>query len=249
MKRAGALVASLLIACGSSEADPSAGPSDEKFALLVSSEPVLIQAPTTMLVKIVVAGAGGAPVSIAATNLPAFATLSESVLTLSPTLADAGEYAVTLTATAGPSQDSATLLLHVFRVNTPPMWRYLSIQDADMHEALFGMTLTGTALLRGTVCDSEADAMTVDAEVVPIARPFTGVPTHTFPAPATLPMTGDEWPPPPGGCAYLYVPLDGLAAPESYKVRLSATDALGAVAFHSFPGFGTDGVGTFSLAP
>lgn len=240
MRRAGAIIVALLMGCGSSET--SSAPPGETFALLVSSEPVEIQAPTTILVQIIVVGGDGAPVSITATDLPPFATLSGSALTLSPTLADAGDYAVTLTATSGTKQDSATLRLHVTRLNTPPMWAPVPmIQDAARTiNVSSGGTITGTPYLWAVVYDDEADDMTLDAEIVPVGRPFTGVPTHSFPASPTRQPYIASW----STHAEVFSPLDGLTAPGSYAYQLRVTDALGAVDPYGWVEFGT-----FSLVP
>jgi hypothetical protein len=214
-----ALTSIALAGCGSGASDPGA----ERLALLVAPEPIAIKAPTTVLVQIVVLGANGEAVSVEAQGLPGFASLSGSVVTLSPALADAGDYAILLTATAGRRQDSATLRLHVTRDNTAPMWAPVPMmQDASRSIRDFdGVTIAGTPYLDVEVCDRDGDAMTLHAEFVPAGAPFTGVATHTF---AAIPSQwlSDR------GCAFVFAPISDLPVPGTYDFRLLVVDALGA---------------------
>lgn len=232
------VIAALLVGCGSSGDSGDEVQPGVPLQLLVSAEPIEIQVATTVLVQVLVVGADGLPVSISAADLPSFASLSGAVLTLSPKLADLGEYDLSLTATAGAQQDSATLRLRVTpptRENTPPMWGPVPMmwdEAKTMPWPTQGAVISGTPYLSLNLHDAEFDSMTLDVEIVPNGQLFTNVPTHSFEYEA------------PSGVAVVFQPITGLAVGGTYRYQLRVTDALGMVDPYGWVSFGT-----FSLVP
>jgi hypothetical protein len=235
-----AVLLSCVAGCGgtSEEVTPPDAPQTEAFSILVGEEPIALEAPTTILVQIVVIGARDQPVSLSSPHLPAFVELSGSVLRLSPGYGDAGEHAIPLKATAGDKTTSATLRLHITRKNTPPMWLPSPRLWVD-HEwkYLFEFpTVTGTPLLQAFVCDKEGDDITLEAEVVPKGQPsphaVTYVRTVSFKEVPPLPYYPNE------SCAEFQFQLTGLSPSVTYRVALRTHDSLGAVDSYGWVDFG-----------
>jgi hypothetical protein len=206
----------------SSSASSASG--DESFR-------VEMNAGSTTVIEMLVLGASPDAVAFRATNLPAFATLRGTELTVAPGRQDAGEYAITLIATVASESQSAPLNLLVHRTNTPPKWGggFMFGDDTGFRrDCLSPSTCTarGTPKLYMFVCDPENDRVVIDVEVVPRGQPFTGVPTHSTSLPTEYPSGASR------DCATAYGPvsLTGLAVEHSYDYAIRVSDEFGAVA-------------------
>jgi hypothetical protein len=193
-----------------------------------------LQTGETTIVGFLVVGSASGPVSFAALDLPAFANLRGPVLTLAPGRADAGEYHVTVTATAGGESQTATLHLIAHRFNSAPRWASAFLYFWDQLHNSWGVpcpggacTADGTVKLQLSPCDSEGDGMTVEVEVVRRGRPFTHVPTHSGSVPARDNTDGTH--PSASYCPDVYVALTNLELEQSYDFALRISDQFGAV--------------------
>ena len=213
-------VAFALLAClGACMFDENADDS-EPLQLVVDDEPLTMEARTSLAVQLIVLGDDGETVTITAPGLPPFATLTGTRLLLEPAFADAGDYAIELTATAGDRTDTEVLRLQVIRNNTGPMWQPVPILEGN-NLSLSGYPEVASAVLRVPICDDEGDTITVHAEVVPSGTGFHHTPTHRATKVPDLHYRDDSV------CAEIRLPLDGLAAGR-YDIALHAVDDLGA---------------------
>lgn len=221
---AGAL-ALLLFGCGS----PS-GTSSTSLQLVVSDTPVELAAGETLRVKVLVIGDGSSSAVLSSPDLPPFATLQGTDLTLSPTRSHEGDYAFTLVATASTGTASAVFHLRVSRSNTPPrLLSAFSLWDGDRFRLPFvcpgpACTVSGIPGFVAFMRDDEGDDLTLELEVAPLGQPFTGVATHSITVPsghdeAGVCQTADT-------CVRLQMP--GLVAGSDYHFTVRLRDALGA---------------------
>ncbi|HEY3801883.1 MAG TPA: hypothetical protein VGL61_04715 [Kofleriaceae bacterium] len=185
--------------------------SQQEFAIELGATPIDIEAPTMLLVQIVTVG--GDATSVTSANLPAFATLTAQTITLDPGYADAGDYSIDLVATTTDGDTAeGTLLLHVTRANTGPMWLPVP------------MYIAGPAL-EGAVCDMEGDNFTFELSVAPLGQQPADTPDFTanvdFSVTPPLPYEL------PNNCANIVVDLTGLASGQ-YVADMYAIDVLGA---------------------
>lgn len=219
----GVLCALAASGCGS-----DAGPEADRLRVVVADTPVEMLAGSTMLVQVLVLGPGAAEAVLSSPDLPAFATLAGSVLTLAPTRAFEGDHLITLVATAGASTVSAVLHVHVTRPNAPPQLVFVQMGDDDLTRSWNvcpgpRCTIGGLASAIAVVSDDDGDDVTVEVELAPADEPFAGVPTHS----ATVPSN-----------ASARVPLPGLAPGSAYRFVMRLRDALGASGV--YPGWGSD---------
>jgi hypothetical protein len=203
------------------ELSPSASTSGEG-----QSAKMDIQAGETTMVELLVIGAAPGPLTFAAADLPAFATLRGPVLKVAPGRTDAGEYDVTVTATAGGESRTATIHLVVHRFNSAPTWpRIIRFTDNHGYRDLYCpgpfCTADGPPNLSLAPCDAEGDGMTVDVEVVSRGQPFRRVPTHSATVPSMPPRTTN-------GCRAVELVLTGLAVDQSYDFGIRISDEFGA---------------------
>lgn len=227
----------LALACGE-----TAAPKESRLQLVVPSSGIEMATEETRTIQLLVLGAGGEPVELSG-ELPPFASLAGSLLVLAPSRVDVGGHEVLLVATAGAQVASATLFVNVTRANTAPAWASGGVHmadDAGIYSP-FACNLTdpgatdccpGPACVLGispavalVVCDAELDAVTIEVEVVPLAQPFTGVPTHSV---TRRPEPADSY----GGCfgraGDSRVPLEGLLPATSYAFSVRTRDEWGA---------------------
>jgi hypothetical protein len=215
-----------LAGCGSS------GPGGQQFALAVPDQPIMLMAPTTLVVQLVVLGAHGRSVTITSANLPGFAMLTGETLTLSPGYKDAGDYAIALTATAGTDSDTGTLNLHITRSNTPPMWLPDPVVTSGSSAA--------PAFVDAVVCDMEGDDITLEVDVAPSGM-LDGIADYqSVVSFAMTPPLSYEL---PNFCADFRIPFPGLA-PGTYDCALRAHDSLGA-----YDPYGWVKLGPFTVSP
>lgn len=227
----------VLLACGSGS---QGGPESSTLRIVVADAPVEIVAGSTLLVQVLVIGPGASAGVISSPDLPPFATLAGSLLTLSPTRAFEGDYPITLVATAGSNIASAVLHVRVSRPNAPPELSWVSMSDDDLSRSWNvcpggWCTIAGLASVVVVVQDDDRDDVTVELELVPSGQPFTGEPTHS----ATIPSgnaTATCGAAAPSACAA--IPLPGLVPGSSYKFALRLRDALGATGV--YPGWGSE---------
>jgi hypothetical protein len=185
-----------------------------------------LKAAETTVVELLVVGSAPGSVQFTAANLPAFGTLQGPVLRFSPGRQDAGEYDVTVTATAGGDSQSVVLDLVVDRFNSAPTISLLSFSDNHGWRDFTycpgpSCTLDGPARLDLDVCDAEGDGITVEVEVVRRGEPFTKTPTYVGSIPRRDPYVT--------GCGDVLVPLTGLTLEQSYDFAYRVSDEFGAV--------------------
>src|SRR5438046_1684103 len=117
MKRA---IVGLLLAAAACGRD--SGPSRmSSLQLVVPAGAIEMQGGETRQIQLLVLGVYNDQVTLSG-QLPTFASISGSMLTLAPTRADAGDYPMTVTATASGDSTSAELRVIVSVPNTPPNW-------------------------------------------------------------------------------------------------------------------------------
>ena len=191
----------------------------QKLQLLLADDPIALEAPTEILVQIVVVGADGEAVTIASPNLPSFATLTGATMRLAPDYRDAGDYAVDLSATTATSVASGTMRLAITRKNTGPMWLPVPFfTGGSSSQAPY-------ARMDAPVCDKEGDNFTFEIDIEPVNTPVNGVADYTVPVDFAvtppLPYEMDM------SCVELRVEMPGLAAGDYYG-KVHAFDVLGA---------------------
>jgi hypothetical protein len=207
---------------------------DTKLQLVVSKDPLLVETDHTFVLQLLVIGEGADEATISAPDLPPFATLRGSILTLSPGREYQGDYTLTLVATAGAKTSSAKLQVSVIRFNSAPVVNGIAQFDSTgfvdvlTNPSCFPRPcrLHGTPVLGVYVVDAEGDSVTVEMEVVPVGQALSGVPTHR----ATAPVGTDR-----GPCldahpfhACIEVELTGLATGQQYVYATRVRDSLGA---------------------
>jgi len=205
-----------------------------------SSDSAVVKMQTGEIRSIVFALVGSVPggVTFSAAALPSFATLQGPLLTLSPARADAGEYDVTVIASAGQESASASVHLVVSRTNTaprlsgwsPPGWTWMR-DDRGLHDGTICpgpyCTAYGTPSLAISACDDDGDAVNFEVEVVPRGQPFTGNATYSARSPrSAAPGAGQTSPTP--NCGGVTVALTGLSSEQWYQFAVRISDEFGA---------------------
>src|SRR2546428_8777974 len=185
-----------------------------------------MQAAETTVVRLRVVGPVSEPVTFSAAGPPAFGSLQGPVLRLSPGRQDAGEYTVTVTASAGGDSQTASLHLVVHGYNSAPEWNgTLSFYDNHGFRTMYCpgplCTADGTPKLEFWVCEEEGDGIIIDVEVVRRGQQFTKVPTHSSSVPSN---------PHPPNCGAVQVALAGLTLEQSYDFAVRISDEFRAVA-------------------
>ena len=129
MKRIAAAVGTLILAgCGPSGHQPA---QEAQLQLVVSDTPITLQAGQTLALQLLVIGAGSEQATISSPDLPPFAVLQGSLLTLSPSRQYEGDYTLTLVATTQSSNASASLHVTVQRPETAPRLWFFSISGTS----------------------------------------------------------------------------------------------------------------------
>jgi len=190
---------------------------------------VEMNAGATTLIEMLVVGASSDGVAFRAANLPAFAILRGAELKVTPGRQDAGEYAITVTATVGAESQTAALDLVVQQSNSAPRWSgaFMFGDDTGLRrdcQSPSTCTSQGTPKLYMTTCDADNDRMIIDVEVVVRGQPFTHAPTHS----ASIPTGYSD-----GlarDCAFASVSLTDLAVERSYDYAIRVSDEFVAVA-------------------
>ncbi len=207
----------------------------------VGAPRITMQAGETRLVELLVIGVVPGPVTFSAQGLPAFGGLDGPILTLSPTRADQGEYAITLMAKSGNETASSSLALVVSRYNSPPQapWEP-GLGDERIGARYYPgcpspetCTANGTPKLWLAACDPEGDGMTMDVEVVLRGQPFSGHPNYST-------TTSQSFKCDSGAVWNTTVSLPGLVREQSYDFALRVSDEFGASngwVHHSWWGF------------
>src|SRR5437867_2785571 len=183
MKRIAAAVGTLILAgCGPSGHQPA---QEAQLQLVVSDTPITLQAGQTLALQLLVIGAGSEQATISSPDLPPFAVLQGSLLTLSPSRQYEGDYTLTLVATTQSSNASASLHVTVQRPETAPRLWFFSISGTS-GDNLGGFCLDfsncilyGTPIISLSAADDEGDPVTWDVELVPSDQPLSGSPTQT----------------------------------------------------------------------
>jgi hypothetical protein len=191
--------------------------------LVVSDVPLELVAPTSLVVQLLVIGAGGNSVTITTPGAPAFASLSGTLLTLAPTREDVGRHDIPLVATTATQQANASLHVIVTRANTGPMWLPPPGIGETMTDASERPVIP-RATMEAMVCDKEGDNITFQVEVIPAGTAFAGVATHSQSVDfaVTPPVSHYQ----DMACHHFLVPLNRLE-PGDYDLRILAVDALG----------------------
>src|SRR3954470_11932018 len=226
-------IAAAVAACGGSS-NPGTNTDRQPLQLVIDEKPMGLTTGESIVIQLLVIGQDASDATISSPDLPPFATLAGSRLTLAPGRAFQGDYSLTLIAKAGSSSASATLHVTVVRDNSAPVVGAAGFTWGDNTANLYPMyciphELHGTASLYAFVGDADGDSVTWDAEVVPEGQPFSGRPTHSLTAPV-----GVDHAERCGGAydrfhACFQLRFDGLA-PGSYSVAMRVRDALGAPA-------------------
>lgn len=197
---------------------------ETQLQLLVSDMPITMQAGQTLALQLLVIGAGSEQATISSPDLPPFATLQGSRLTLSPSRQYEGDYTLTLVASTQSSTASASLRLTVQRPETAPRPQvfFLSATNGDNLGGfcldLPTCVLYGTPIFYLSAVDDEGDPVTWDIELVSSEQPFSGSPTQTL----TQPVTRPPYPP------EVQMPFSGLTVGQSYSFAVRCRDGLGA---------------------
>jgi hypothetical protein len=218
-----------VVGCGGQTAQfhvdvPSAEHADCKPTIEMQTE-------QTRVVQFVLVGNVPPNVVFAGINLPSFATMAGSLMTLAPGRGDAGTFVISVSASDGKQTDVTSLRVIVTRGNAAPRWSdelgsYIFGDDHGAHFAALcpgvHCTAVGTAKLLGMFCDADDDEVKVEVEVVPLGTPFSGQATHSAIAPrgTTRSCTGQQ----------TVVPLTGLSPEQSYEFAVRVSDEFGAVA-------------------
>jgi len=236
-----AAIAIVAGACGGSS-DPSRA---DRGALqfVMDARPVVLTTGESVVIQLLVIGQHASEAAISSADLPPFATLDGSRLTLAPTRAFQGDYSMTLVAESGSSNASATLHVSVQRDNTPPFLMLGGFSWADANGGPYDSSgpctpeLHGTAAVHAFLGDAEGDSVTWEAEVVPKGQPFSGKPTQSVSAAVGIVADCSAAHDPYHSCKggrYFYrdfeLPLEGLAIGTTYSVAIRLRDQLGAVA-------------------
>lgn len=238
--RVASLALAVLAGCG----DNGQRSSDAQQALALSlpDDTITLEAGQKQYVTLLTVGArDGSQVTFTG-QLPAFARLDGSLLTLAPGRGDEGDYDLVIEAAVGDQSSSASLHVVVTVQNTAPAlgMGLLGLGDANgiytpgpwviPSENCPGPTcvIGASPAVYVGACDAESDAMTVEVEVVQRGQAFSGNATHAFTGPAGT--QSDRCGNYGAGCSCYKVPLDGLLAGQSYAFAVRVADALGATA-------------------
>ncbi len=241
----------------------------QRLQLVLPADSLNMVGGETRELAILVLGANADQATISG-ELPAFAKIAGSILTVSPARTDAGVYSLMLTATTGTDSVSLVLDVVVAAPNTPPTWDVGGIAMGD-DVGVYGTEpctpwlstacqacpdswcgLVGTPWVYVESCDNDGDAVTVDLDVVALGQSFTGTPAYS--------RTGQvgQSQDPSGrcgtsraNCSCFGVAVSGLSPGSSYHFAVRVTDAMGAVAiFSDAPnGWATRPFYTFSTRP
>jgi len=238
MKNSSAALVAIAAFAGCGSPSQNAGSGQEtQLKLLVSDTPIVLQAGQSLALQLLVIGTGSDQVSISSPDLPPFATLHGTLLTLSPGRQYEGDYELTLIAEAGERTATAALHVNVTRYNTPPEFEgRMLLSDAnglaDSFCAVVGnCTLHGVASIFLHVKDADGDIVTAELEVVPAGQAFSGKPTHGVTAPVGVDHND-------GSCysaydafhACIQISLPDLVTGHEYVFAVRMRDALGATA-------------------
>ena len=213
--------------------------------LVMPATPIEIAGGHTREIQILVIGAPAEEVRLSA-QLPSFATLVGSLLTLAPQRADAGNYQLTITARAGAQSTSSELYVTVSAPNSPPTWSPRDVMLGN-DDGVFsnppgpGGTLSPmicpsdncvlanpvSVFVQG-ICDADGDSVTVDVEVISLGAEFTKTPSHTVSAQMGRPQTVYcQYVDP--NCNCFQLPLGVLASDTSYEFAVRIMDEHGAL--------------------
>jgi photosystem II stability/assembly factor-like uncharacterized protein len=175
---------------------------------------------TTSNVNLVGADPDGDVVSYGATNLPAFAQLTGTTLTFTPSVSIVDTRTISVTATDGTLTVTQSFNLTVNAPpNQPPVLTNLAQVDASGVAIATGATVVLTPRFRGTVSDPESSQVKLEVETALTSASFT----NTATASGTLAAAGT-----------LDLATGSLPA-GIYKWQLRAVDAQGAAsAWQSF---------------
>lgn len=183
----------------------------EERLQLTSVDPITLTQGQEVIAVLSVFYDGKEPLSYSAEDLPPFAVLEGNRLTLKPTsLADTGDFLITLRVTDGHKTDSADLRIHVDRLFHAPGIRLVIQNGASIHRYTDAYwfcfdecyTTDGT-FAHFEVSDMDGDPVRIELEVVAEdaegqpGRPFTGEATF---ASEPIPVSGSR----PGGRARVY---------------------------------------------
>jgi hypothetical protein len=245
MNRLILLVIVVAVGCGSGAAHRQPA----SLELVAPGAPIEMQGGETREIQLLVIGIDADQASFSA-DLPPFAKLVGSVLTLFPSRVDAGDYAFTITAAAGDSSSQATIHVIVTSPNTAPTWQPWDIElgdDLGIYNTScppgFRCEVCPSAsceledspsVYLSAVCDAEDDMVTVDVEVVRVGQQFTKTATNSYTgqvgrdqAQSGRCLNGIAH------CSCFQILLTGLAPATSYEFAVRVSDARGLVA--TFP--------------
>jgi hypothetical protein len=235
---------------------------------VVGKSSVSVAPGQTRTIDLIVIGAGNDPVVVSSPDLPAFATLVDMMLTLSPSATDAGSYDIQLVATLSSDAGqcpSSKATLSVTVLNTAPSFLepvpLQGVADAvGLHRSRLGpfnvsnmcpgpyCQLRGPVSLTYVVCDADLDDLSLDVEVVDAGSPLAGI--------ATVSKTVSLKNAPSGGdCATITVGFPPLSEGQAYDYAFRVRDAAGLVPTNApDPILGVGGVnwyqgGTFQQGP
>jgi hypothetical protein len=221
----------LVVLCSCDPAERGDLAQGKNLQLVVTKDPIVLETDHTTVLELLVIGEGADEATISSPDLPPFATLKGSILTLSPTRAFQGDYSLTLVATAGTSTSSAKLQVTVIRFNSAPTLNGYTLFDStgwiDTVYHPWPVTFYGTPVFGMHVADAEGDIVTAEMEVIPAGQVFSAVPTHA----ATAPVGTDT-----GVCVENYdafhacieLELTGLTIGQRYMFAIRVRDSFGA---------------------
>jgi hypothetical protein len=199
--------------------------------VLGSTAPIDVMAGERLLLRILVVGDDADRASLSSPDLPPFATLSDSTLTLAPTRSHTpGDYTVTIVATTPTQRASSTFQIRVKRFNQPPGYFTIFVYDGieEMKCACQGAPLLDAERCRFDndpqvmfpFTEPDGDPVFVEVELQP-SDAGLGVVNRTFrfdpPSYSTSSLDGVR-------------ALDGLLPGTQYRFVLRVCDALGACA-------------------
>lgn len=190
----------------------------DTLALQLADTPLQLTAPTSVLLQIVVVGADGNAVSVSSPDLPPFASLQGTLLTLAPGYEDVGSYAIELDATTSQATATGVLSVQVTRSNTGPYF----LMPMFVNNGVDGNPVPH---LLGAVCDKEGDNFTYEVEIVSVDQALANVATYTklidFSVTPPVPYVTDA------SCAEPTFDLGSLPTGQ-YHGAVHAYDVLGA---------------------
>lgn len=234
--RALGLSSVVLLSCSGSPPNPVPVPVPEaeleRLALQVPGEAVELMAGDSLLVQLLVVGDAAGTATIAAAQLPPFATLDGSRVRLAPSRAVApGTYQVALTASAGGETATAAFDVEISRFNVNPemTFQWWSDGDEDKYTCRIHTPLIGDRLYTAADCrfdgdpkvqfdfkDSDRDPVEVEFEFAANGV-FTGVATHRLTLPAS---PGNDY-------VSGSLVITGLQNGTTYRVAMRACDVAG----------------------